>query len=453
MSTAETAWVPAFAGTTGECAISVPTVTPAPVTPAQAGVHPVPAGGAEGSNPDDAIGPDGLVADEQPEHDALLSADWISLSDPDLSGLEVQLVQTAMSGSRLTYGPMVARFEASFARWLGREHAVSVASGTLGTWLALRALGIGPGDEVIASPHGWHQVAQAVTLAGATLVFSDINYWTGCLDPVRAAAKVTPATKAILAGNVNGHPAAWAPLRALADERGIALIEDSTEAIGSRYQDKMVGTFGDVSIFDFSQPSALACGDGAMVVTDDEKLAIELRYLRQRSVKDRNAIAVGARVPLQAGISELSAAMGVGQLARIDELLTRRKEIEAIYLAEMSSFEGIKPPYIGQDVDEVHFMVWMVHLGTRFTASARKQIVEDMAANFIETAPYCKPLHQQFHYQQLGWKRGQLPLAERIGDRALALPFHAQLDLDEIRFLVGTLKDAATNVGAGAAIY
>jgi dTDP-4-amino-4,6-dideoxygalactose transaminase len=431
-------------------------VTPAqslPPAKAGAGVQPVPGGGAEGGSADGAIGPDGLVADEQPEHDALLSEDWIALSDPDLSGLELQLVQTAMSGSRLTYGPMVARFEASFARWLGRGHAVSVASGTLGTWLALRALGIGPGDEVIASPHGWHQVAQAVTLAGATLVFSDINYWTGCLDPVRAAAKLTPATKAILAGNVNGHPAAWAPLRALADAHGIALIEDSTEAIGSRYQGRMVGTFGDVAVFDFSQPSALACGDGAMVVTDNEKLAIELRYLRQRSVKDRNAIAVGARVPLQAGISELSAAMGVGQLARIDELLTRRKEIEAIYLAEMSSFEGIKPPYIGQDVDEVHFMVWLVHLGTRFTASARKQIVEDMAANFIETAPYCKPLHQQFHYQQLGWKRGQLPLAERIGDRALALPFHAQLDVDEIRFLVGTLKDAATNVGAGAAIY
>jgi dTDP-4-amino-4,6-dideoxygalactose transaminase len=119
----------------------------------------------------------------------------------------------------------------------------------------------------------------------------------------------------------------------------------------------------------------------------------------------------------------------------------------------MSSFEGIKPPYIGQDVDDVHFMVWLVHLGTRFTASARKQIVEDLAANHIEAAPYCKPLHQQFHYQQLGWKRGQLPLAERIGDRALALPFHAHLDADEIRFVVATLKDAATNVGAGAAIY
>lgn len=399
------------------------------------------------------IGPDGLVADEQPEVDELLGDDWIALSDPDFSSLEQRLVEAALGGSRLTSGPMVARFETSFAAWLGRKHAVSVASGTLGTWLALRALGIGPGDEVIASPHGWHQVAQAITLAGATVVFSDINYWTGCLDPVRAAAKVTPRTKAILAGNVNGHPAAWGPLRELADAHGLRLIEDSTEAIGSRYQGQLVGRFGDLAVFDFSQPSTLACGDGAMVVTDDDRLAIELRYLRQRSVKDRNAIAVGARVPLQAGISELTAALGVAQLARIDEILASRKAIEAIYLAQMSSFEGIKPPYIGQDVDIVHFMVWVVHLGTRFTASARKQIVDDLAAEHIEAAPYCKPLHQQFFYQQAGWRRGELPLAERIGDRALALPFHAHLAEDEIRFLVGTLKESATNVGAGAAIY
>ena len=425
-------------------AASLPASVPVPV---------VPGANAEGQRDDDSIGADGLVAHEQPGADASLGDDWIALSDPDLSDLEATLVQAALGGSRLTHGPMVARFEDSFAHWLGRRHAVSVASGTLGTWLALRALGIGPGDEVIASPHGWHQVAQAVTLAGATLVFSDINYWTGCLDPTRAAALVGPRTRAILAGNSNGHPAAWGPLRELARARGLALIEDSTEAIGSRYQGRTVGCFGDLAVFDFSQPSALACGEGAMVVTDDDRLAIELRYLRQRSVKDRNSISVGARVPLQAGISEVTAALGVGQLARIDELLARRKAVESIYLAEMSSFEGIKPPYIGQDVDEVHFMVWLVHLGTRFTASARKQIVEDLAANHIEAAPYCKPLHQQFFYQQAGWRRGQLPLAERIGDRALALPFHAHLAHDEVRFLVGTLKDAATNVGAGAAIY
>ena len=417
-------------------------------------ITPVPGAGA-GLVDEDAerIGPDGLVADEQPETDELLGDDWIALSDPDMSGLELQLVEAALGGSRLTHGPMVARFEDSFAQWLGRKHAVSVSSGTLGVLLALRALGIGPGDEVIASPHGWHQVAQAVTLAGATVVFSDINYWSGCLDPVRAESRITPRTKAILAGNVNGHPAAWSALRELADGHRLALIEDSTEAIGSVYKGRKVGSFGDVAVFDFSQPSALCCGEGAMVVTDDDRLAIELRYLRQRSVKDRNSISVGARVPLQAGISELTAALGVAQLARIDDLLARRKEIEAIYLAEMNSFEGIKPPYIGPDVDRVHWMVWVVHLGTRFTASARKQIVEDLASEHIEAAPYCKPLHQQFFYQQQGWQRGQLPLAERIGDRALALPFHAHLDADEIHFIVSTLKDTATNVGAGAAIY
>jgi dTDP-4-amino-4,6-dideoxygalactose transaminase len=201
--------------------------------------------------------------------------DWLLLSDPDVSALEAELVEAALRAPRLSAGRMVEQFEAGFARWLGRAHAVAVPSGTLGTWLALRALGIGPGDEVIASPYGWHQVAHAVTLAGARVVFSDINYWSGCLDPARAASQVTPATRAILAGNVNGHPAAWKELRALADAHGLALIEDSTEAIGSRYRGQPVGRFGDLSVFDFSQPSALCCGEGGMVVTDDAALASE----------------------------------------------------------------------------------------------------------------------------------------------------------------------------------
>jgi len=419
-------------------------------------VQPVPAAaaGLAGEAPaDPEVDPLALDPTAGPVADVELDEDWIALSDPDLSEVELQLVQAALGSPRLTHGRMVAHFEQAFAAWLGRKHAVSVASGTLGTFLALRALGIGPGDEVIASPHGWHQVAHAVTLTGATVVFSDIHYWSGCLDPVRAEARITPATKAILAGNVNGHPAAWKAFREVADRQGIALIEDSTEAIGSAYQGRMVGSFGDLAVFDFSQPSALCTGEGGMVVTDDDRLATELRYLRQRSLRDRNSVAVGARVPLQAGMSEITAALGAAQLARLPELLAARKAVEVIYRDEMASFEGIKPPWIAPDVDEVHWMVYCVHLGTRFTASARRQIVEDLAANFIEAAPYCKPLHQQFHYAQFGFRRGQFPLAERIGDRALALPFHAHLDADEIQFLVKTLKDSATNVGAGAAIY
>jgi len=379
--------------------------------------------------------------------------DWLVLSDPDLGELEAQLVSAALAAPRLSSGRMVEQFEAGFARWLGREHAVAVASGTIGTWLALRALGIGPGDEVIASSYGWHQVAHAIGLCGATVVFSDINYWSGCLDPNRAAQHIGPKTKAILAGNVNGHPADWTALRALATTHGLALVEDSTEAIGSVSRGRRVGSFGDLSVFDFSQPSALCCGEGGMVVTDDAALASELRYLRSRSLADRRSVSIGSRLPLQASISEPTAALGAAQLARIDELLERRQVVEGHYLDEMRSFEGIKPPYVSPEVDAVHWMLYIVHLGKRFTPGACAEIVEDLATEWIEAVMYCQPMHQQHHYTRLGWRRGQLPLVERIADRALALPFHAHLEPEHVRFIVKTLKDSSINVGAGAAIY
>ncbi|HMN83778.1 MAG TPA: DegT/DnrJ/EryC1/StrS family aminotransferase [Burkholderiaceae bacterium] len=379
--------------------------------------------------------------------------DWIPLSEPDGSEVEAALVAAALHDGRWSDGPMVQTFESRFAQWLGRRHAVSCASGTLGVLLALRALGIGPGDEVIASPYGWHQVAHAVELAGATPVFSEIDYWSGCLDPVRAAGAVTPATRAVLVGNVNGHPAAWRAWCAFAAAHGLALIEDSTEAIGSVYQGRRVGCFGDLSVFDFSQPSALCCGQGGMIVTDDDALASELRYLRSRATADRRSVSVGARVPLQASLGALAAAVGVGQLARIDELLARRKQVEAAYAREMMSFEGIKPPYLAPDVDEVHWMLYLVHLGRRFGVSACAQIIDDLAVEAIEAAMYCQPLHQQHHYQRRGWARGRFALVERIADRAIALPFHAGLTEDQVRFIVKTMKDASVNVGAGAAIY
>lgn len=387
----------------------------------------------------------------------MMEIDEITLSEPECGAREIELVNAVLQSSRWSSGPMLESFEAAFAGWSGRAHAIAVASGTLGAWIALRGLGIGETDEVICASHTWHQVAQAITLAGATPVFADIDYWSGCLNVEKARQKISPRTRAILAGNTNGHPAAWGPLRDLAGEHGLRLIEDSTEALGSRYRGRSVGTFGDVSLFDFSAPSALCAGEGGMLVTDDEGLAHELRYLRQRRVADRESVSVGSRVPLQAGMSELTAALGLAQLAGVDERLARRKQVEALYHEQMQSFEGIKPPYLAEDVEEVHWMLYVVHLGKRFTQSARAQMIDDMKSCGIETAAYSQPLHEQFHYMSagdaIGRKRGVLPDTERIGDRALALPLHSQLDADQVKYIVKTLKDTATNVGAGAAIY
>lgn len=386
-----------------------------------------------------------------------MDVETIALCESSISDQGISLVEAVLESGRWGDGPMLESFEQGFARWVGRQHAVAVGSGTLGTWITLRAMGIAPGDEVICASHTWHQVAQAITLAGATPVFADINYWSGCLSPEKAALKITPATKAILAGNTNGHPAAWKPLRELADAHGLKLIEDSTESLGSRYLGQSVGTFGDVSVFDFSMPSALCTGEGGMLLTDDEALAIELRYLRQRRLSDRASVSIGSRVPLQAGMSELTAALGLAQLSGLDERLLQRKQVEAWYHAEMQSFEGVKPPYLAEDVDEVHWMLYVVHLGHRFTASARAQMIEDLKACGIETAAYSHPLHQQFFYMNAagatGQRRGALPDTDRIGARALALPLHTSLDADQVKYIVKTLKDTATNVGAGAAIY
>jgi perosamine synthetase len=396
----------------------------------------------------------GAPSDPPPASEAeMLPDDWLLLSDPDISEVEQRAVLAALHEPRLSSGRMVAHFEAGFARWTGRAHAVAVPSGTLGTWLALRAMGIGPGDEVIAPSHAWQPVAHAVTLAGARAVFSEIDYWSGCLDPARAAQHITPRTRAVIVGNVNGHPADWQAWRELADAHGLPLIEDSTEAIGSAYHGRRTGSFGHVAVFDFAQPSALCCGEGGMLVTDDAALAAELRYLRARSGSDRRSVSVGSRVPVQAGMSEITAALGVAQLARIDDILARRKAVEAMYLEQMRSFEGIKPPYVAAGVDEVHWMLYVVHLGKRFTASACAEVIEDLATELIEAAMYSRPLHQQFFYTQQGSRRGQFPLTERIADRALALPLHSHLRAEHVQFIVKTLKDSSVNVGAGAAIY
>ncbi len=379
--------------------------------------------------------------------------DWLALSDPDIGTDEMEQALLTLRSPQLSMGPTVAAFEQAMAAWVGTAHGVAVASGTLGACLVLKAWGVGQGDEVITTGYAWHQVAHAITLVGATPVLVDIDYWSGCIDPAAAERAIGPRTRALIATNVNGHPADWSALRALADRHGIRLLEDSTEGMGSRYRGQRVGTFGDAAVFDFSQPSALCVGQGGMVLCRDAGLADELRYLRERRIDDRRSVSVGSRVPWQAGMGELQAAVGLAQLGRIDDILMRRKQVEAWYHAEMQSFEGIKPPYLADHVDEVHWMLYQVHLGKRFTASARQQLIEDLDANNVASAAFCQPLHQQFFYQQQGWKRGALPNTERIGDRSLVLPFHGHLDADHIRFIVKTLKDASVNVGAGAAIY
>jgi dTDP-4-amino-4,6-dideoxygalactose transaminase len=378
---------------------------------------------------------------------------FIPLSDPDITLAEIAAVDATLRSPRLSCGPVVEAFEAAFAEYLGRKYAVAVPSGTLGLLIALRSYGIGREDEVIASSYSFRETAHAVSLAGARPVFADIDYWAGTVVPEKVEARITERTRAIVACNNNGHPAAWPALRAIAKKHSLPLIEDSTEAIGSRYQGQLVGTFGDVAVFDFSQPSPLTCGEGGMVVTDDVDIAVALRRHRTHRLEERSSVVVSLAAPYQAGMSDLAATLGLAQLKRLEEILERRRLIEHLYYKHVQSFEGIKDPYVAPDVTEVNWFLYLVHLGTRFMRSSRDAIIEDLHVEQVEATAYCNPLHLQRHYFELGYRRGDFLVTEKIADRAVALPFHTHLTEDQIAFIVATMKDASINVGAGSAIY
>lgn len=377
----------------------------------------------------------------------------ILMSDPDITAEELAAVEAVLRSPGLSSGPVVEAFEKAFAAYVGRRFAIAVPSGTLGLYLILAAYGLGPGDEVVAPSYSFRECAQAIAAIGATPAFADIDYWSGCLSAAKAETKFSDKTRALLAINANGHPADWTSLRALADKAGVPLIEDCSESIGSRYKDGLVGTFGDVSFFDFSQPSPLICGEGGMVVTDNVELAMAIRRRRSHALEERGSVAVTAAPALQARMSDISAALGLVQLSRIDEILAKRRATEATYGQQIQTFEGIKPPYVAPDVTELHWFLYVVHLGTRFDRSSRDAIVEDLALEQVEAAAYSNPLHLQRHYLDRGWRRGALAVTEKVADRAVALPFHSHLSEEQIEFIVATMKDASVNVGAGAAIY
>jgi hypothetical protein len=382
-----------------------------------------------------------------------MSTGFIPLSDPHVTAAEIRALTEVLQSPRLSAGPVVEAFEQAFAAYTGRKHAIAVSSGTAGMLLVFKAYGIGAGDEVIAPSYSWRETAHAISLANATAVFGDIDYWAGTLKPDKAETRITGKTRAIIAANTNGHPAPWDALRDLAKKTGLILIEDSTEAIGSVYKGQRVGSFGDCALFDLSQPGAITCGEGGMAVTDDEEIARAIRRHRGRLPEERFSLVAGTAVPYQAKMSDLTAALGLAQLNRLEEILARREAVAALYFKYMKSFEGIKDPYIAPDVDKVDWFLYTVHLGTRFSRSSRDAIVDDLKTEEIEAAPYSQPLHLQRFYTDLGHRRGDLFITEKVADRAIALPFHPHLTETQVAFIVETIKDASINVGAGSAIY
>ena len=363
----------------------------------------------------------------------------ISLSRPDLTEREVELVTQVLRSPQLSGGPFLERFERGIADYTGAKWAVGVSNGTCGLHLAVAALGIGDGDEVITTPFSFVASANCILYERARPIFVDIEPHTLNMDVGLIEAAITPHTKAILAVHVFGHPCEIDEIRAIADRRGLSLIEDACEALGAECNGRKVGTFGDCAVFAFYPNKQMTTGEGGMLVTNSDELAEVVRSQRNQGRDRAGTWLQHVRLGYNYRLDELSAALGVAQLERLDELISKRARVADLYTERLRDREGIEAPWVSPKV-AVSWFVYVVRLPE---GVSRDRVMADLAERGIPTRPYFWPIHlQPFYVRAFGYRDGAFPVSERIGRSTLALPFHGALSEEVVDFVSEALIDA-----------
>lgn len=369
----------------------------------------------------------------------------IPLSRPDISELEHRLVREVLDSGRLSIGPMSDRFEELVAQRVGTRHAVSVSSGTTGLHLVLLGLGVGPGDEVITTPFSFIASANVIVHAGARPVFVDVCPKTLNMDPALVEAAITPRTKAILAVEALGNPTHMDAVARIAARHEIPLVEDSCEALGTVHKGRACGSFGRAGVFGFYPNKQVTTGEGGMIVTDDERLAQTCRSLRNQGRGASMGAGTGSwlaheRIGYNARLDELSCALGVAQMMRLDEIVAQRQRVAGMYLRRLS---GI-PDLIMPTVDPETFMSWfvfVVRLRPEYTGEERDRVVAGLRNHEVGSAAYFPCIHLQPPYRErFGCREGMFPIAETVAQRTLALPFYGQMTTREVDLVAQTLE-------------
>jgi perosamine synthetase len=371
----------------------------------------------------------------------------IPLAQPDITDLERRAVEEVLLTPTLSLGPKLPEFEALLAEAAGVRHAVAVNSGTAALHLAVRGLGIGPGDEVITTPFSFIASANAVLFEGARPVLVDIDPRTLNLDPARLEAALTSRTKAVLAVDVFGHPADWDAIEAIARPRGLAVIEDSCEAIGARYKGRRAGSFGDCGAFAFYPNKQITTGEGGALVTDSGELAALARSMRNQGRSAGGAWLAHERLGYNYRLSEINCALGVAQMHRLEDMLRRRAEVAEGYRAALSAIDEIELPYAAPDV-EMSWFVYVVRLRAGFGQAQRDAVLASLRAKGIGCSNYFAPIHLQPFYRAMGWRPGDFPVTESVGERTIALPFFNALSRRQIEAVAEALAEAVAEAAA-----
>jgi perosamine synthetase len=352
----------------------------------------------------------------------------VPLSGPFLDAREEELVLEVLRSGRLSLGPMVDRFEEAFAAWVGVPYAAAVSSGTAGLHLLCITAGIEPGDEVITSPYSFAASANCFVYEGGVPVFADIDPRTLNLDPEAVRAAVTPKTKAIVPVDIYGYPCELDEIRAIADEHGLAVIQDSCEALGARYKGARLGTHGPPAVFAFYANKQMTTGEGGIVTTHSEDEWRLLRSLRNQGRGDAGGWLEHVRLGFNYRLSDVASALGLGQVEKLDELLPRRAAVAHAYDELLAGIDGVELPLAD---DDDHERSWFVYVVAVADNAMREHVIAAFERESIGYNRYLPSIHlQPYMRDRYGFREGMCPVAEDRSSRTLALPFFTGLERD-----------------------
>jgi dTDP-4-amino-4,6-dideoxygalactose transaminase len=346
-----------------------------------------------------------------------------------------------LDSGRFILGPEGRALEATVSERLGGRPCAGVANGTDALVIALNALDIGPGDEVITTPYTFYATAEAIARVGATPVFCDIDPVTYCLDPAAAEARIGPATRAILPVHIFGHPADMRAIMDLAGSHGLRVVEDCAQAFGARSADGEIATFGDVATFSFFPTKNFpGMGDGGMVVCRDEELAERVKRLRFHGSKDK---VVFDEVGYNSRLDDLQAAIIRVFYPHLDDWNARRARVAAWY-AEEGLGALMELPGVAPGARHIYHLFMARH-------PQRDGLREGLSEAGIGCAVYYGiPMHLQPVFAGLGYREGDLPVAEEAARTALALPMHPNLSRGDVAEVVAAARTALDRLEAAA---
>ncbi|MDO8574159.1 MAG: DegT/DnrJ/EryC1/StrS family aminotransferase [bacterium] len=350
--------------------------------------------------------------------------------EPDISELEIKYVTDAIKATYVSsVAPPVKKFEEAFAKKFGMKYAVAVNSGGSALFLALKAMGIKEGDEVIVPTFTMVASPAGVSHCGATPIFVDSKSDHYNLDPKKVRAAITSRTKAIMPVHIYGQPCDMDEIMAIAKEYNLMVIEDAAEAHGAKYKGKLVGTIGDVGCFSFYANKIMTTGEGGMIVTNDEKLANTLQHIKGYDFDDEYHF-WHKTISWNLRMSSLEAALGLAQLERLDSLIEKRRKNADYYTEKLKDVPGLT---FFPEWPETYNVQWMYGI----LAPKRDELMEFLAKNGIETRTFFIPMHDQPVYKQVG----DFKNAERFGKNGLYLPSSSQITREAQDYIVGKVKE------------